>query len=463
MSRLSVAMFMAAAAAQAATVDQVIVRQQWPWREAIRVEYVLSDVSAPVNVSVEATADGTPVDAAKLAASLSGDVYGVSRNGACALEIDPAVALGASRTSVRRFQVRLATSPAAANLTQELYRIFDLDDGSCESLSRADIMNRPDRYGTYETDFSRIGPGFNTTLDPDEVFIWTGVTNNPVYKTDKLVMRRINAKDKVWQAGGDTKYWVKLTNDYFIAVFETTQAQWTKIYGTNYSHFADAEDAAWRPVEGVAPGEVIGGMAEWMNIRGTGNASYRTYVGNDKFFNFPNNTYLHDVANKTFMLKMWLKTEYEFFLPTRAQWEFACRAGTTTDFNSGKAKTEANANEVGWTSSNANSTRQVGLKPCNAFGLYDMHGNVMEITPSGGEVNVDQPERGLSADDPVIEPLGVAIDNTIKMGGAFNGELGGWSTTTSWSVKGWFGYAATTSNYMGFRLICPVGRQWEAH
>ena len=164
------------------------------------------------------------------------------------------------------------------------------------------------------------------------------------------------------------------------------------------------------------------------------------------------------------MLKMWLKTEYEFFLPTRAQWEFACRAGTTTDFNSGKAKTEANANEVGWTSSNSStSTRQVGLKPCNAFGLYDMHGNVMEITPSGGEVNADQPERGLSADDPVIEPLGVAIDNTIKMGGAFNGELGGWSTTTSWSSKGWFGYAATVSNYMGFRLICPVGRQWEAH
>ena len=80
MSRLSVAMFIAAAAAQAATVDQVIVRQQWPWREAIRVEYVLSDVSAPVNVSVEATADGTPVDAAKLAASLSGDVYGVRRH-----------------------------------------------------------------------------------------------------------------------------------------------------------------------------------------------------------------------------------------------------------------------------------------------------------------------------------------------------------------------------------------------
>ena len=70
---IRIAAFLVAISVQAATIDQVIVRQQWPWSETVKVEYVLSDASDPVNVSVAATADGVAVDAAKLAASLSGD------------------------------------------------------------------------------------------------------------------------------------------------------------------------------------------------------------------------------------------------------------------------------------------------------------------------------------------------------------------------------------------------------
>ena len=140
-----ITMFAVAAvvAVQAATIDQVIVRQQWPWNETVKVEYMLTDAAAPVNVSVTATADGVAVDSASLAAALSGDVLGVAKNGAHTIEIDPAVALGAARTTVRQFEVQLSVSPAPAILTQELYRIFDLNDGSCESVSRADIMNHP--------------------------------------------------------------------------------------------------------------------------------------------------------------------------------------------------------------------------------------------------------------------------------------------------------------------------------
>lgn len=72
----------------------------------------------------------------------------------------------------------------------------------------------------------------------------------------------------------------------------------------------------------------------------------------------------------------WLSavTAEEFRLPTEAEWEYACRAGTKTDYYFGETITEQQVNF----NRRINKTQPVGSYPANPFGLYDMHGNVWE-------------------------------------------------------------------------------------
>ena len=465
--------------ASAATIDRVIVRQQYPWTETVKVEYVVSGVTVPVDIVVSAEADGKALDADKVKAALKGDVYGITRNGAGTIEIDPAIAMGVARASVRNLHVTLAATPSADNVHEVLYRIFDLNDGSYVDATRADFLNG--KYGVYETEFSKIGSDYTTSLPAEEVFIWTDVTNNPIYKTDKLVMRKINAAGKVWRCGsiyGDKlsddyyggrlvpTYYVKLTNDYFISVFEMTQAQYAKLGGTTASAYT-GDDAACHPAENMTYINLLGRPDEWSYSRG---------VVTQERICWPTNSYIYDTDDRGGEKSGFIGQArpklggVEIYLPTHAQWEYACRAGTDTPWYNGRKEqcTEVNSKEIGWTYLNAGGkTHAVGqLKP-NAFGLYDMHGNVAEfVADATVNMNGQQEGHGLTEDDPLIEPVGerdvYTKNGPAKCGGGYGTDFGYYYDGASFGSTVWYQWANKTGQ-LGFRLVAPVNKHWAPH
>ena len=191
-------------------------------------------------------------------------------------------------------------------------------------------------------------------------------------RTTELWLRRIPAgsfmmgspEDEVWRNGNETQHEVTLTQDYYVGVFECTQKQWELVMGNNPSTYK----GYFCPVEGVS----------YDMIRGSGEQEGAGWP-----------TYGHTVDASSFMGKLQEKTGLTFDLPTEAQWEYACRAGTTTAFNSGKNMVKNGNNDeilqVGRFGANESDGKgghlqhtKVGCYLPNAWGLFDMHGNVYE-------------------------------------------------------------------------------------
>ncbi len=155
----------------------------------------------------------------------------------------------------------------------------------------------------------------------------------------------------------ETQHSVTISKDFWMGTYEVTQAQYRAIMGDNPS-FNTSDSETVLPVERIL----------WIDL-------------------MTPSTGFMDIINEK--LKNQLPEGYKFDLPTDAQWEYACRAGTETSLNNGTSIVNTDSevedtylNAVGWYFYNWGNENQkshsIGKLAPNSFGLYDMHGNVSE-------------------------------------------------------------------------------------
>ena len=295
---------------------------------------------------------------------------------------------------------------------------------------------------------------------------------HPMYKKDKLVMRRVPAEGVTFTMGspttGDASYGrtgpretphkVTLTYDYYMAVFETTQGQWAYLA-------PDAADYG----QSITGDEYPVARVKNSDLRG---------------WEWPDDSATHDLGGNTTCLIAKMRAHFGigFDLPTDAQWEYACRAGCADALYNGanfpedwwESYEDPTVNvvipaldEIAWYRANAGEGRpihRVGQKKPNAWGFYDMLGNASEWVQDWCEDMEGWGDNGVetvSAAD-VVEPVGRATkasgQGRVLRGGCVQ-EPGHRSRVSSrhwcqeWDSVGDYSYGAV-------RLICPISLQW---
>jgi formylglycine-generating enzyme len=161
----------------------------------------------------------------------------------------------------------------------------------------------------------------------------------------------------------ETQHQVTLTKGFYLGKYEVTQAQWERVMGSNPSNFKGAD----RPVEQVSWGEAVEFCKK-----------------------------LTEMEKKAGRVPEGMAYQ----LPTEAQWEYACRAGTTTAYSWGDSISSKNAS---YGRREDDGTTPVGKYLPNPWGFHDMHGNVYEwcadwygAYPSGSVTDPTGPASGSS-------------------------------------------------------------------
>lgn len=197
---------------------------------------------------------------------------------------------------------------------------------------------------------------------------------------------------------------VTLTQPLWMFATPVTQGLWHEVFGNNPSMYADEKDTLKHPVNTVNWYETV----EFANRLSEMEGLTPAYT-----FNNPENIPSHDREQFRFNLHS-LHCDFDsdgYRLPTEAEWEYACRAGSTDGLY-------GSLDEIAWHVSNTNSrTRAVQTKEANAWGLYDMLGNVWEWVYDCWNIPSDSKKKHRT--DPLFVGVGEAQtrgDKTWQVG-----------------------------------------------
>jgi formylglycine-generating enzyme required for sulfatase activity len=202
----------------------------------------------------------------------------------------------------------------------------------------------------------------------------------------------------------EPRHTVTITNPFYLGTYEVTQDQWKAVMGTSPSRFKRPKN----PVEQVS----------WEDCQ--------------QFL-------------KTMQEKLGTSAG-RFRLPTEAEWEYACRAGSRTDYSFGN--NEADLREHAWcVGTSLKKTNAVGQKQPNAWGLYDMHGNVWEWCADWYSRYYYGEMTNLS---PTKDPSGPTRGSTrVLRGGSWN-----YDASNCRSARRFWGTPTLRNYACGFRVVC---------
>ena len=266
-----------------------------------------------------------------------------------------------------------------------------------------------------------------------------GITNR-IYKHELMAMRRIPAQGVKWCMGSaeteahrwgdgyETQHYVTFSEeDFYCAVYPVTCGQLALIggeslaYWSTWSQFYDKDAIAYTPTP----------MRGWSVIRGSEGTDWPTDG--------------HFVTAESYLGKLSTLAGRDFDLPTDAQWEYLCRAGTGTAYYCGDSGTW----DYAWFQQNSDfKAHEVGLKKGNAWGIYDLIGCLWELV-----LDWYAPFTADEATDPIGPVSG---SSRVWRGG--NGAYGVEYGRSAARYDGSLNYC---SGLWGqFRPITPISGKW---
>ena len=429
-----------AIAAQALTlsVKDVKIAQRYPWNGLVDIDYTVVCDDADADVYVYPVGYDVDMNVSVAPRTLTGDGANgqAVKAGTHRMTWDMATDMGANYNRAKFSMKMHAYANAAPYLVIDLSAGAEAEKYEVSYLSEMPDTEWPIEYKTTKFVLKLVTPGTFTMGSPEEE---AGRAQNT---TSEMIHK------------------VTLTQPFYMGVFEMTQKQWELVMGSNPAYYKGES----RPVEQV---------------------SYDMIRGNTLGEKWPEH---RQVDASSFIGRLRSRTGLTFDLPTEAQWEYTCRAGTGSAMNNGKnlngdgEQYESSGATIYWSTAVNDIARYsynyysgskfwdnkggydnhtaVGSYMPNAWGFYDMHGNVSEWC-------LDWWQQNLTT-SPATDPVGTTAGTWFD-GGYWRNYLpsnnygkarvyrGGYMWDNASNLRSAFRlntYSSNKSYSMGFRVAC---------